>query len=295
MNLKIKDYVNVLPRFIDRLSITRKVETTFDFLADVKSQLEEFNEIRGNAKLPKTLDKFGKAVKGLNRIGKPAKPEPLFVIVEALKITLNNKTRITDYVKREISADVSTAAISYKKANILIYISSLNNIGQLLNNLLWLMTIDESTKDSEGSMTKAVYTKTINDLNNQGSEMVKVLSGSADDIINAFNKVPDVVVDDGDEGDAFINNTVADPLRLGFLPANNANPFFFAGKALIAIEDYFYRQRLDMKQMLELRLADLRARDDAAESPQLQAEIEKLENKLATLNYKLDKALGGNV
>lgn len=297
MVLKIKEYVQALPRFIDRLTIGRKVETTYDFLTDVKSQLEEFLELRPAGTLPKSLDKFQKAVRGLNRIGKPAKREPLYVIVEALKIAIENKTRITDYIKHEITADVATGAISYKKANILIYVSSLNNVGTLLNDLLWLVAIDETTKnekDAIDALTKGVYGKLVATLNDYGSEMIKVLGTASEEVISTFNQAPDVVVGDDDSGDALINSATADPMNMGFLPANNKNPFFFVGKLIIQVEDIIYRHRLEMKQLIELRLADLRARDEKAESPALQIEIEKLEDKLAVINYKLDKALGGS-
>ncbi len=291
--MKIKDYVKVLPRFIDRLTVSRKVETTFEHLADVKTQLEEFNELRPTAQLPKSLDKFNKALKGLKAFGKPSKREPLYVILEALKIVVEGKSRITDYIKREITADVATTAISYKKANILIYITSLNNAGQLLTDLLWLLTILETTKNENEAverMTKAVYARVIDTLNSHGAELVKVLSVTSGELIDAFNKVPDVIIAEDDAADAFMNSKMVDPFSMGFLPANNANPFFFIGKVIINIEDIIYQNRLEMKQLIELRLADLRSRDESAESPALQTEIEKLENKLATINYKLEKA-----
>lgn len=296
MNLKIKDYVKLLPRFIDRLSVTRKLETTYDYLSDVKAQLDEYNELRPNIQPPKNFDKFNKMVKGL-RLGKPTKRETLQIISEALKIAIDNKVKVIDYIKREITADVASNAISYKKANILIYVASLNNVADFINNFLWLMILSETEKDEKTIMeimTKAVYMKTVDNLNASGAEMIRVLGTSVEEVIDAFNKAPDVVVDvNDDSGDGLINNAIVDPLRMGFLPANNANPFFFVGKLVIQIENYFYQQRLEMKQLIELRLADLRSRDDAAENPALQAEIERLENNLATLNYKLDKAMGG--
>lgn len=295
MSLKIKDYVRVLPRFIDRLSISRKLETTYDYLTNVKNEVDEFNEVRPSAKIPKDFEKFDKAVKGL-RLSKPTKRETLYIISEALKIAIENKAKIVDYIKREITSDLASSAISYKKANILIYIASLNNAGKYIENFVWLMLLHETEKDEKviaEIMTKAVYA-TVNDLNVYGADLIKVLGTPAEEVVEAFNKAPDVIVDvNDDSGDGLVNNAVVDSMRMGFLPANNANPFFFVGKMLIQIEDYFYQQRLEMKQLIELRLADLRARDGSAESPALQAEIERLENKLATLNYKLAKAMGG--
>lgn len=296
MNLKIKDYVKALPRFIDRLSINRKLETTYDYISLIRNEIDEYNELRPTATLPKSFDKFNKAVKGL-RIGKSTKRETLFIIAEALQIAIDNKAKIVDYVKREITGDVASTAISYKKANILIYISTLNNAGNFIENFLWLMFLQETEKDEKNIidiMTKAVYEKTLNDLNSYGAELIKVLGTPSEEILSAFNKAPDVVVDVNDDaGDGLVTNAMVDSLKMGFLPANNGNPFFFIGKAIIQIEDLFYQQRLEMKQLIELRLADLRSRDASTESPALQAEIERLENKLATLNYKLAKAMGG--
>lgn len=295
MNLKIKDYVKVLPRFIDRLSISRKLETTYDVLELVRNEVDEFNEVRPSAKLPKNFEKFDKAVKGL-RLSKPSKRETLYIISEALSIAINNKAKIIDYIKREITSDISSSALSFKKANILIYVSTLNNAGSFIENFLWLMLLQETEKDEKSIMeimTKAVYTKTVEDLNSYGAELIKVLGTTSEEIIEAFNKAPDVIIDVNDDaGDGLVTNAMADPLRMGFLPANNFNPFFYFGKLVIQREDNLYQQRMEMKQLIELRLADLRSRDDGTESPALQAEIERMENKLATLNYKIAKSIG---
>lgn len=203
-----------------------------------------------------------------------------------------NLSVVEKLVDRHFAEDVIKEGLTYTRANILRYIEVLNfALRYSRHALLW--TYMKETQAVEASskieMTKAELLWL--ELNQRAfAAAFNILMIKESDLTKAIGSIPDAVVDETtyDSIKATTGVNRLDPLAMNLIGVR-FNIFYRVQQYMAEWQDTRYKASIEERNVLELRLMNLKNQINGTPDPKLEARIEYEETRLQKLKAKILK------
>lgn len=243
--------------------------------------------------LENELATFGRMVKG-------GGGNIVEAIEKLLPIALKNLDEVEDLIERSFNEEVAGAGLTYMKANLLQFSECLHFVSRFSRKfLLYIFVCETAEYEASGtsiadSMTPAEveYLKTnfvtfctaFNAVVNQPQTVRKLLED-----------VPDIVITS--ENVASLSATLGekklDPMQMKLIPIW-LNPIYHVGMFVAEWQADRYKVAKEELKLIQLRKMNLEKISQGKPDAHVQKEINYLESRIQSMNYKIAKAEAKN-
>lgn len=221
---------------------------------------------------------------------------------EALEVTLQcltnlqaNLTVLESLLEKNFSKDIVVAGLTYKKAAVLQLVMQYEfGVDYARQVLLYLLAAEANVKAKTlpaGQERPKPEIKWLQDNQKAFFEVLRVMSFRSDELNKALVAIPEMVVNadtyEGVEATQGINKL--DPLKLGFIPVGNFNPFYWFGIRYANWQVARRNRAKAEKRALEMRLEQLRLQRRGTEDAKLEKLIGFYEDEVNKCAAKIAK------
>lgn len=295
--MKLADYIkSLLPRFTkDRLTEEARItlgELETIALPSYKAAMDGIKQRTFSSKKIQDMEKtFKRNIKSSGRAN------VVEAIYDALETLLKNHKTVQGYVDKSFEEEVIISGVSVLKVN-LIRLLELHSFCtrfslKLLNYIYVLETAEVGANDRyvKDSLS-AGEIKWIEDNYLTFCLALAVCTKNEKDLTDTINGIPDIVLADGAEAAiAAVGEDRADPFSTRMLGFTN-NPIFHLRLIVAAFQANRYKEKKELKTVLELRLLNLQRNMDKNPDAALEKEIEYVQSRVDKLNHYLLEAEG---
>lgn len=208
-------------------------------------------------------------------------------IKETMITILNSKADIVDLIQNELSDYVTDTNPKAKDLAILRLINDIGSISLYLPDFIYMLIMDDKDTD-----IPAVRIKEIRGNAGSFAEMYKAYSGNKlEVVIEDITKIGDIEIDlkvsKSITGVALsrAGKLVKFPLINNFIN----NPIYHVRMLMVDWEMKRYEALKDKKRLIELRLLELKLKQNNEDSAELRKQVQYYEDKISTIEYKLAK------
>lgn len=291
--MKILNYIESLLPTISKdtiaedISITRSIleETTipaYSSASDIfKGWKFKSNEVEGLFTTIKRNVDFGRGnvIEGIN---------------EALPLVIENLDMMGQMAHKILTEEVSSAGISYRRANILQFIEAVSFVSRYASKLLLYVFIAETHHAGGSESLRSNLTPAENEwvVSNAVyfARVFAAVSGKPHVVKSQIEDVPDIIVNK-DNADILPNTLGAkkiDPFSMGFIPVV-LNPFYHIGLMRAEYQAARYNKAKDELEVVRLRKFRLEKQMEGKSDAALEKEIDYMERRVQTLEAKIIK------
>ena len=295
--MKIRDYVSsLLPSFTksrmsEDVGIIReelKNSTTPPYTAMVKA----YGNTKFKAKeLQSFEEEFKRGVKSRFRGNSVA------VIEQTLKRMETNTDLVDRMVSEYYADDVMRDAMTFLKINLIQYIETMSFVCRYARrHLIWVVSVENHAVTGGEGYGETMTAGELEWLRVQRAnffQALTVMGGEKSEptvLEGLFKSVPDIVVTK--DNVPVIEKTVGvqktDPFQFGLIPVW-LNPIYHVRMKIAEWQVKRYKTAQKEKEVLELRLLQLKLSQQGKSDPRLQQQIEYNEGRLQKLNYELQQ------
>jgi len=213
------------------------------------------------------------------------------VIDQCLKRMYEN----TDVLERMINQganDVVREAMSFQKVNILQYLEVMSfTIKYARKHLLWVVAVEGAAVDPEGGPGSSLVPADVEWLQNKRQAFftaIMIMSGEKADTQKLFDEIPDIIAtkDNVPMIEKTVGVTKTDPFKFGLIPTW-LNPIYHIRMRVAEYQVAKFKAAQKEKEVLEMRILDMKQRTSGKKDAHLQQAIEYNEARLQKLNYEL--------
>lgn len=219
--------------------------------------------------------------------------EDLFGILhDIFKDAPEKISELEKIVSESFAKDVTKEALTYRKASVLKFIETLSfAIQYTIRATLRVIAAeaDAESGDAEDAHLTAAQKAFLEEKYVTWLDALTLLDESAKSIATQLSSIPEVTIsEDASQVEAVAGAARLDPLRLNFI-SPSINPFYHIRSYMAEADVRDIHRAREEKKLVELRLYDLKARRDGKPEAQVQASIEKTENRLKQIDFKIAK------
>ena len=209
-----------------------------------------------------------------------------------LKNVRENLEMVRDMNESLLEEDLFKEGLSAKKAILVRSAEQLSFITRYSVDLLNYFYVNE-TKESSEATTKLLPVQ-IQRIEANIVNFAHVLSVFGEEpkaFEKFFEAMPDVVVNDKTHAAiaAVYSDDKIDPIGSKIALGFEGNPIYHLRIVIAEWQANRYKVAKDKKQMLELRLLNLKMLQESSQDPRLEKEIEYIQNRIESLEYKMAK------
>lgn len=200
---------------------------------------------------------------------------------------VNNRIGLKQLVNKHLQDTLTSKAMSAKSAAIITLLHDLNSLNTYMLDLLYFILTDEKKSD----LPKVKF-KRIKEDAPTFIQLYKVYGFNFKDIIEDIEKISDEIVPTKQEvSDAINNMLLMKTGKLITLPQQNfvGNPIYHFRMWLIDRDSRRIESLRLKKQLIELRLMELKLNQEGTSDPNLSKQIKYYEEKLADIEYNIEK------
>lgn len=218
----------------------------------------------------------------------------LDLVVQAVTHASANIPFLEAETKRVFSFQFDRSNMTYKRANLLRYIDTLQFYTRYARKLVLHLVAEEARaigKATPNNWPKA-ETKWLSENLVHFAGLYSAVAQSDSELKKVFAQVSDATIDDATYATAqqSLGQRAIDPMRLSQLSPTSGNPFFSFGKFRAEMKVKKYHGAKEESQALQLRLQEYREiATDGEVNPKLQKLIQYTEQRIEQLNYRIAK------
>lgn len=296
-------FVQGLSPVLDRRQVVSEIKQVRDELTDnTMPELRQFQELfttAGSNTKPVPLDsKWVKQFeRGLSRHMRFRGTSWVDAWVDTLEKTQFHLGDLEDLVRKEFGSEIPRSGMSFEKVTLLQVIEMMGFFVTYSRKLMLRITGEESTVQSKA--TKYTPSRGERELVDEQLDTFYLVFATLyqqKDLKTTLTKLSDALIDEDtyEVARQSIPHNKQEALRVGmFSPSNN--PFFIAGKWFAEWQVKRYQAAKEERQALQLRYQELRElAEDGNVNPKLQQHITHTENRIESLNYKIQKIYDDN-
>lgn len=220
-------------------------------------------------------------IKHKNNIDVLVKIKQLFVSIS------DNRKELYNLVNVELNDIVTDKTITAKDGAILKVISDIASINIYVLDLVYLVLIDNSDTD-----LPKIRLKRIRDTMPSFVGMYKVYSEDFSKLLENISKISNTVIDINDGNSSMTNMLLAKTGKRVTLPGASGfinNPIYHVRLWFVDREVKKYESLKEKKRLIELKLMELKLEQTNTYDQTLRKQVEYYENKLSTIEYKIEK------
>lgn len=219
-------------------------------------------------------------------------------ILTTVKWTLNNSysmlEKLIPVIEKGFTDTTVASSITYKKAQYLQLLDAIKFYNEFSRDFLNYILIAETGEFDKGntlvkSLTPAKIKYIEYNLNNF-CYLTDALNQDVHTVIKLLENVPDIIVkEDNIELVESTNGKMkVDPLKMGFISVNR-NPFYSVMVKIALRQHASYEKALEERELLRLRIVDLKKSMEGNPDPAIQKQIDNYQNLVDKLDYKISK------
>lgn len=214
---------------------------------------------------------------------------------ESLDIALKNIEVITEIVQKTFNDDVSSIALTYRKASVMQFSECLSFVSKFSRRFLNYIYVAETSLDEvNGSpIEDALNKRELEWLNANFLNFCLALNVVRFDprkVEGALDDIPDVVITDDNYNTVAANAGTAklDPFCTGFIPVA-LNPIYHVRMFIAEWQNKRFVAAKDEREMIQLRKLNLERINAGKPDAGIQKEIKYLEGRIADLNFDIEE------
>lgn len=215
-------------------------------------------------------------------------------LAEALPVVVENLDMMGQMAHKILTEEVSSAGISYRRANILQFIEGVTFVSRYINKLLLYVFIAEThhaggTETLKSNLTPAEVEWVVSNVV-YFARVFAAVSGKPHTVKSQIEDVPDIIVnkDNADILPKTMGAKKVDPFSMGFIPVI-LNPFYHIGLMRAEYQASRYNKAKDELEVVRLRKLRLEKQRDGKDDAALEKEIDYLERRVQSVEARLAK------
>ena len=213
--------------------------------------------------------------------------QALVKMSDSFQLILNNKVSIRQLVTHHMQDTLTNKAMSAKTAAILTFLQDIQSMSTYMLDLLYYIVADEKHSD-----LPRVHFKRLKDGGPTFINLYRVYGFNITTTIDNLSRVSDEIIKTESEIDTKLNNIMLSKTgKVVELPQVNfvGNPIYHFRMWLVDRDTKKYEAIKVKKQLIELKLMELKLKQEDDHDPALSKQIKYYEEKLASLEYSIEK------
>lgn len=215
------------------------------------------------------------------------------VIHELMKRSLENLNVLEKQLKEEFGSDIVRSALTYSRAQLIQLVETYSFLNKYSRTLLIHVTSTElhvvAKRNGESTSLTNGQRKWLVDNKRNYIQLLAGVDRTPKELDKILKGIPNIEVGETDDGmAAVVGAGKLDPLQLG-VSVRQLNPIYHLR---MAWEDWMFH-RLEVakeeRQLVEYQLLDLKNQNEGLNDPRIDKAIEYTEERLTTLNFKVNK------
>ena len=231
-----------------------------------------------------------------NNLVKSSGGDNMFVTIQkSFKDALINLDQVESLIEKTYSQEVAGGGFTYLKANLLQFVECMHFVSKYARKFLIYTYIHETAQFVEdGAITAESLTPaeqewiTANFIN--FCSALNVVSGNPGYVKKAISEIPDVVItsDNASTMSHTIGEAKLDPFQMSLIPIW-LNPIYHVRMFVAEWQADRYKVAKEELKLLQLRKLNLEKLSEGKQDAAIQKQIEYMEGRIASLNYKIQK------
>lgn len=218
----------------------------------------------------------------------------IVTIDRGLPIMAQNLTDVEELIKASYGDEVVAAGLTYKKAQLLQFVSSVQFVSRFLVQFINYVYVCETAQHEEAGMTirdsiSPAEKAWIEDNFINFCTAFSVVTEKPEEVKKKLSEVPDVVIteDNVDTLPTTIGKEKLDPLQMNLI--GTWSPLYGIGLLVAEWQASRYKQAKETLKLVQLRKLNLEQVSQGKPNPKVQKEIAYLEARAQDLQYKIKK------
>lgn len=221
----------------------------------------------------------------------------MFVTIDKeWKQVLSNLDYVEELIRKTGTNEYSASGLSYKRANIIQFLSYAAFVSKYARKYVSYVFLCE-TASYEGTEAMSKLTPSsiewlrVNFVN--FCTAYNALTFDTNKVIKAFDDIPELVINpDNEKTMASIHGqSKLDPFSIGIIPIWG-NPVYHIGMAIAEWQSARYKAAKEELQQIQLRKLNLERVSQGKPDARIQKELDRINERVEELEYKIDKMEG---
>ena len=249
---------------------------------DLLPSLQEIREVEKSPRVTKSeLANVTKEVLKVNGV----KTKSIFADLENIFTELNkNKSKIENLISKHASSVLTNKVLSIKDAAIIKLVDDISSLTMYSTDFIACVLADIKNT----SFPKIKFKK-IKEGIPAFAELIKAYNKDLEKNLDKIAKLDDSVINK-DSNKTFVDLKLKNDGVFGLMPSGFINnPFYHIRMWLIDRDIAKLEALKDKKRLIELRIMELKIEEKSGEDGDLTKQIEYYEDKLANIEYKIEK------
>ena len=291
--MNLEDYRNRLNPDLTKEGLFEELDLANSVLAMIDGIYPKWSEALES--VPKDYPEL-QTPKFINHMAKTCTKKNLALSTQSRKKTVRDNLDILQKsITTEFPDDFSPLGANARQLQLLILLEIATTYSK---NLVMMMVqslraaVRHTEPDDEDYATDKKAMRVIDDTRTIMVTVIDVLQKKPDQYKALITKVPDVVVNAANQ--SILSSKLG--ANSGFLAVHkskgfNGSPILWLRQSFMGLFEDRYTELDDEKRYLELLLIQAENKKKGQNSPAIQAEIDRIEERIASLNYRMDKIL----
>lgn len=285
--MKIQQYVgSLLPslakdEILDDIKVTRKEisETTIEAYRSVLPVMSSWKFQSERVKV--RVDAFGGAVK---------KGNPLVTISQGLPAALQNLDQVEDLVKATFNEDAASSGLTFLKAQALQFVECIAFVSKFARKFVdYVMVLETAELGTEvGISLSPAEMEWIEKNFMSFCTAFEAATAPHANVKKALAEIPDIAItpQNVETLPATVGDKKLDPLSMRLIPVW-LNPVYHIGMVVAEWQADRYKAAKEELRLIQLRKMNLELLSKGKADAKIQKEVEYLESRVQTLNYRI--------
>jgi hypothetical protein len=218
----------------------------------------------------------------------------IVTIDRGLPLMVQNLNDVEELIKSSYGDEVVAAGMTYKKAQLLQFVSTVQFVSRFLVQFLNYVYVCETAQEEQGGTTirdslAPAEKQWIEDNFITFCTGFNVVTEKPEEVKKKLSEVPDIVVTEDNQHTlpATMGQHKLDPLQMNLI--GTWSPIYVFGLVVAEWQADRYKQAKETLKLVQLRKLNLEQVHGGKPNPKVQKEIEYLEGRAKDLQYKIKK------
>lgn len=240
-----------------------------------------------------TLQEFNEIYKRNANLGKSA--NFLGAIAAALPSVIEFQETLQNIIDKKFEKEIIVDGITVYKANVVhaqALVSQVSRFAPMLLNYAYVMETEAVGGDSTYARN-SLSRGDIEEIEKGFLDFVTafaVVSKSGREAMKTFESIPEVTLGSNSDAVSSVYGSKLDPLAMRDVRGFSSSPIFQLRLVVAEWQTNRYKRMQDLKQVLELRLLNLRKQSESSPDPRIEQQIQYTQSRIDRFSEKMRRA-----
>lgn len=295
--MKIGEFFSsLLPTMYKRDLVDEVYRVKEDLIKNCIPIYDDAIETFKSSELDISNSKNFKLIPSFNALVKNRPGNIIVTIDNALKVAVKICDDLKPYIEKNFQDLTVKSGMSYRKAQIIQFLTSLKFCADFSKDLLNYIIIMRTADFDSGNLIKKSltdYQKSYIESDNFTNfcKFIDLLLSNNLNVVSILDKVPDVLIvpDNVSEMEQTVGINKVDPFTTSRFLSPKVNIFYYIGIFFADMQIKSFEKNIAERDLIKLRLINLQHQQQNTPDPAIQSQIEKLQDNLDKINYQIQK------